>query len=61
MSKRIIITRAEDVTLRQAFEAVLVALGADIEKGEAVSLSNGLAVDYRETKTDSFMVWKGDI
>lgn len=59
MSKKIFITHTEDVSTKEAIQAVYIAIKDNIEVGEAVVLTNGIAVDYPgRTKNPSFYVWR---
>lgn len=59
MENRVYITHYDGVTLKEAIEAVNVCLVNDVEPGEVVTLSNGVAVSYNDkTKRPSFLVWR---
>lgn len=59
MANRIYITHSDRVTLQEAIEAVYACLVHDVDPGEVVTLSNGMAVFYNDkTKHSSFQVWR---
>lgn len=59
MANRIYITHSDRVTLQEAIEAVYACLVNDVNPGEIVTLSNGMAVFYNDkTKYSSFQVWR---
>ena len=59
MANRIYITHSNRVTLQEAIQAVYACLINDVEPGEVVTLTNGLAVFYNDkTKHSSFQVWR---
>lgn len=59
MSKKIFITHTEDVSTKEAIQAVYIAIKDNIEAGEVVVLTNGIAVDYPgNTKNPSSYVWR---
>lgn len=59
MSKRITITHTNDVSFNEAVTMVEYAINNNIDKGECITFSNGLAVDMaRDTKFPSYYVWR---
>ena len=59
MANRIYITHTDRVTPQEALQAVYSCLVNNINPGVVFTLSNGLAVFYKDkTKHPSFQVWR---